>query len=88
MESGIEASIQRHSWPQQQGAPKPTLAISLDTLAEILYRENGVIAPEDVPGLLGAFHVYASRGSCSDQQALDAWQEAVAAMAEGQEEWL
>lgn len=77
-----EVFITNQAWGSEK---KPTLVISIDALAEILYNEAGVIAPQDVPAVLCALHGYAAPNKGSTKDGLDAWDKEVVAL-EGNED--
>lgn len=71
-----ELSIVSKKWGRKS---KATLVISIDTLANILFNENAVIADVDVSRLLGALHSYAVKANSesTEQNALDDWENEV-----------
>lgn len=74
-------------WPGAQPAFKTTLRIDFDTLADILYQENAILAETDVPALLGTLHAYAVQAdNGSDETALEEWDERVELLEEAEED--
>lgn len=58
---------------RKSASTKLHLTVSFDALAAILYCENGVIAPQDVPALLRALAGYANTADASDSTDIANW---------------